>query len=96
MFRDLIDQVEAKHKYLTKADGSVRRDKAGRRISVNRHYQKPGKGRILGSGEGLNNWGRLRITDETNAELVIIAKRKGITKSELIRTYIEWGLENDT
>ena len=41
------------------------------------------------------HWQAVRLDHEDHAMLKAIAKRRGISKVELIRTYIAWGLMED-
>lgn len=49
------------------------------------------RGRVFGQKQ-LN----VRVTTEDWEILAINAKKAGTTISELVRTYIEWGIENET
>lgn len=81
--------------HLTNPDGTLKLDKLGRRIHINSVGYKNGTGRKVGSGEGLICYWNIRMTEEMRNDLIKKARKKNTKITELIRTYIEWGLEND-
>lgn len=66
-------------------------DTLGRR---NNGWAKPGPG-SNGVNEGLIQYISFFTTKEMNQELSNMARKQKISKSELIRQYCTWGLEND-
>lgn len=83
--------------YLTNPNGSLKLDSLGRRRHVNScagfKYNGNRKGRPSGTGEGLKYRLVLSMSKEMCSSLIKKAKTRGVSRSELIRTYVEWGLE---
>lgn len=70
---------------------SLPKDKLGRRNAGFRHINNSD----YKTREELVTRIDLLTTEEQNIALCSQAAKRGISKSELIRTYIEWGLENE-
>lgn len=76
-----------------KVDRLGRKNSGFAYINANRH--KFEKKRVEKITREFDRYQTFMLTDEMADELKAKAKGKKIPIAELIRTYIEWGLEND-